>query len=138
MDKETIMDYVMETPTNTNPRILGQMLEQNSEGNGSGSTNIMRVLFTEGDGSITTETTSEEIYNAYTNGTFVFADFGYNDPDEGFGYINRNMPLVVCDNASYVFTLLYSSTGVFYARSIEGDPENGIRFFESQLQNVHE
>lgn len=36
MDKETIMDYVMETPTNTNPRILGQMLDEYSEGGGEG------------------------------------------------------------------------------------------------------
>ncbi len=36
MDKQGIIDYVLDTPTNTNPRILGHMLEEYAAGGGDG------------------------------------------------------------------------------------------------------
>ena len=34
MDKQQIIDYIMHTPSNTNPAILGQFLDEYSGGSG--------------------------------------------------------------------------------------------------------
>ena len=43
MTKEEILDYVMDTPENTNRMVLSDMLDEFSSGSGSGSVLIVEI-----------------------------------------------------------------------------------------------
>lgn len=69
MDKEDIINYVMETPGNSNPAVLGSML--NSYGGGG----VFWVTFTWNDDTLVSDKTAEEIYNAAMAGQYVRGKF---------------------------------------------------------------
>ena len=72
MDKEEIINYVMETPGNSNPAVLGSMLEQYNSGSGSNE-EVLLVYFQNIMGNITCDKTFAEISEAVSvEHKFVF------------------------------------------------------------------
>lgn len=66
MEKEDIVNYVMETPGNSNPAVLRDMLDSYSGGGG-----VFWVTFTWDDDTLVSDKTAEEIYNAVMAGQYV-------------------------------------------------------------------
>lgn len=92
MTKEEILDYVSQTPENTNRMVLSDMLDEFSSGSSSGG---LVVHETESSGVYTLDKTWKEIYDAMAEGTPVVIiranDFvltvsacGYDPDDEGY------------------------------------------------------
>lgn len=77
MDKEEIINYVMETPGNSNPAVLGSMLEQYNSG--SGSMTPLFVKFTvHPTAAVTSDKTFADIKSAADSGVPIIA--GYTTP----------------------------------------------------------
>ena len=76
MTKEEILDYVMNSPENTNRMVLSDMLNQLSSSNTSGL--IVTITYNSNDGTYTIDKTPEEIFAAYDNFLPVraYVDYG--------------------------------------------------------------
>ena len=75
MDKQGIIDYVLDTPTNTNPRILGQMLDEYTI-DGGGGTSPLKIV-------------QASIYNQLASDVVISGPFFYDsDEHETFGSIS--------------------------------------------------
>ena len=94
MDKNDIIDYVTETPGNTNRAILGSMLDSfASSGGGGGSASNFVVTFN-GDrqsGSWTSDKTFADVKSAYDNGQNIVGKYTK-------GVITFYMPLMAYVN----------------------------------------
>ena len=77
MDKQQIIDYVLDTPTNTNPRILGQMLDEYAaEGGGSGGESL--IVRPTSQGSAGCDKTWQEVSDAYKAGLPIYLQISPN------------------------------------------------------------
>lgn len=92
MTKEEILNYVMNTPENTNRMVLNDMLDKLVNSSGSGS-DIFDVLFTlgtdeeTGDGMVTCDQTFEEVAAAINAGKSLRAKLADSDwPSDGAIY----------------------------------------------------
>lgn len=65
MTKEEILDYVMNSPENTNRMVLNDMLNQLSSSNTSGL--IVIITYNNDNNTYTMDKTPEEIFAAYDN-----------------------------------------------------------------------
>ena len=76
MDKNTILDYVTETPGNTNRAVLGSMLDSINSGGGESEMFMITITPDSHIGSVTSGTmdkTYDEIVEANESGKFIFA-----------------------------------------------------------------
>lgn len=71
MDNDKILDYVMNSPANTNPNVLKTMLESGGSGGGSGggSALIVEATYDSTNDCFTLQSTWQEILDAFKAGT---------------------------------------------------------------------
>lgn len=106
MDKEDIINYVMETPENSNPAVLRGMLDSYSGGGGSGGGGsgggVFWVTFTydESHGLFSTDKTPTEICEAASNGVLVRGRM--TDPLGNIGYFNLAYIDIINEAVSFV------------------------------------
>ena len=65
MSSQEIIDYVMNTPHNTNPAILKQMIEASSSGNGGGTYYIIFADYVDSSGKEPYTFISDGLYDAF-------------------------------------------------------------------------
>ena len=94
MDKDTILDYVTETPGNTNRAVLGSMLD--SMGGGGSSQPLMVHLTTEDGLLFTFDKTFGEIYDAIQAGQLPILESSYSFND---GYIETIQKAIITNAA---------------------------------------
>ena len=94
MSKEQVMDYVMNSPANTNPNVLSGMLDSIADA-GGGGTLLFVVNGTPNiaDLTVTTDKTYEEIRAAYDSGALVIMKCDY------YGFVKNMMLTQVTPNA---------------------------------------
>ena len=109
MDKNDILDYVTETPGNTNRAVLGSMLDSFTNG-GRGSTLEVNLIRDERTGDATTNKTWNEIYSAFPNAIIKYV----HGEEYGVGIILS----VLTSGGSYtMFAILADDNLVFEAQS---------------------
>lgn len=124
MDKQQIIDYVMETPENINPVILGQFLDELG-GGGGGATDFKIFIVNETrvyngrDYTATLDKTWKEIYDATEEGydiMLVKEDAGYHD--EWKDYVTLERALNIEDSSYEIET----RGPVYFASRRDGYP----------------
>ena len=127
MTKKEILDYITETPGNTNRAVLGDMLDSFEGGGGSGTEPlIVRYDHTEVNGNIYThyfDRTWQEVANALTNFTPIYIH-GFTAHSE---YIEESLTLRTIIN-------VFQSSESFYATMSEGtlraDSADGALYYK--------
>ena len=84
MDKDTILDYVIETPGNTNRAVLGSMLDSMGGGGSSSNVFVADVIATNTNGtySCTSDVSYSDIVDAYNAGKAIIVR-GTINPNDG-------------------------------------------------------
>ena len=75
MDKQDIINYVTETPGNTNKAVLGSMLDSMSGGEAASGSDVEVVSITMMPAGATLDKTYIEIDEAYKSGKMIFGKF---------------------------------------------------------------
>ena len=96
MDKDTILEYVTETPGNTNRAVLGSMLDSMSGGGSSSNVFVADVIATNTNGtySCTSDVNYSDIVDAYNAGKAIIVR-GTINPNDG-------RPEAVYDRREYI------------------------------------
>ncbi len=127
MDKETILNYVTETPGNTNRAVLESMLDSMGEGSEK-----FIVTFSLNDNEWSADKTLQEVFDAWNSGKKVFGakytGMGYtyfplteaSAPAVTFTYIYGHASNAITIET---FTLVFTTSGVVYHKSILTDSE---------------
>lgn len=152
MEKDEILDYVTNTPENTNRAVLGDMLDNYSGGvlpavtsddNGdvltvvegawgkaapSGGGALVVEATTQNGTDFTTDITIGELYEAALTGqVIIYANYTYNngaqDVDAGFA-----MPLVDAHHADSGINVVYSFFFGFNGTEVTGEATDTVQF----------
>ena len=121
MDKNDIIEYVMNTPHNTNRAVLKGMLEDIS---GDGGTSMIVRMDSEG----VADKTWQEVYDALTNGTSVYTLSLITDTETGMEVVTHALILMAAGgNGNYGASIMSISrdgssvqTGFLIADSADG------------------
>lgn len=120
MDKQRIIDYIMETPGNTNPAILSQMIDEISGGENN---NMFIIKITKNDNNKqVSNKTWAEIIDALNQEKMVYYIYDWNDEynDIDYGFINSSS--YYGDNDEMLYTVSLSSGTTLYTDSENGYP----------------
>lgn len=110
-----VLDYVMNTPGNTNPAILGQMIQRNSGGGGGGSSRlVVHVNHDDNTQTGTLDKTWQEIWDAFSAGNpVVILDEGVQGEYYCFNVLTLSEPDISVEVAG---------NSIYFADSKEGYP----------------
>lgn len=117
MDKQGIIDYVLHTPENINPAILGQMLD---EFTGGGSMEPFIIEYDDLNSILMTEITVGEFRNIYLSGRPIILDSFDVEANEEDSYANNHN---------------YGSIQYIYDNYTQDGPGECTGFMEIQFTN---
>ena len=119
MNKQDIIDYIMDSPENTNPAILNQMIDEVS-GGGSNNIFIIKITKNDNDKQVSNKTWAE-IIDALNQEKIVYYIYDWNDEynDVDYGFINSSSYSEDGDN---LYTVNLSSGTVLSTESKNGYP----------------
>ena len=104
MSKEQVMDYVMNSPANTNPNVLSGMLDSVAQSGGT-SQFVVHGTPNAADLTVTTDKTYEEISAAYDSGALVIMKCDY------YGFVKNMMLTQATPNALMFGCAYYDDSG---------------------------
>lgn len=106
MTKEEILDYILQTPENTNRRVLSDMLDEFSSGGSGGNSDIFIVTYTDDEndeGTLTCDKTLAEITAAMEAGKIIIAK-EYEVGGNNGAYLTYSLGHFVPEDSEVTFT----------------------------------
>lgn len=95
MGNKEILDYVMNSPGNTNPSVLKGLLGNTADGGSSGGVFMVEEEYDETTNTVTLKATWQEIYDAFNSGKLVATYYTEKDELRPSNILN-NIRFVVC------------------------------------------